>query len=75
MRNWSIRRWFYVGAGLLLMALSWAEKQTYGMIFGAYFAFMGIFNFGCASGNCVPSSRPPRAQEQNTKDITFEEVK
>jgi hypothetical protein len=49
-----------------------------GVVFGGYFAFMGLFAFGCASGSCFGGVRKiPNYQkhEDNTMDVDFEEVK
>lgn len=49
------------------------EMQWFGVIFGVYFASMGLFGFGCAGGNC--RFVPPQNEKSHTEDVTFEEVK
>ena len=50
--NWSLIRVFYVIIGGTLIIQSVLSNQWIGVLVGAYFAAMGVFAFGCASGNC-----------------------
>jgi hypothetical protein len=50
--GWNIRRIFYLVAGAGLVAMSVTDGQWFGVAFGIYFASMGLFSFGCASGQC-----------------------
>jgi hypothetical protein len=50
--GWNVQRVFYLIAGLGLIAISVSDRQWFGVVFGLYFASMGLFAFGCASGNC-----------------------
>jgi hypothetical protein len=54
--NWSIRRVLYMAMGGYLIVQSIIDKQYFGVLLGTYFAAMGLFSFGCASGNCVGNS-------------------
>lgn len=50
--GWTIQRVFYLIAGVGLIVMSISDHQWIGALLGGYFAAMGIFAFGCASGNC-----------------------
>lgn len=50
--GWNIQRVFYLIAGVGLIVMSISDQQWIGALMGGYFAAMGIFAFGCASGNC-----------------------
>lgn len=50
--GWTLRRLIYLVMGAFLIAFSISEQQWFGIAFGAYFAAMGLFAFGCAGGNC-----------------------
>jgi hypothetical protein len=39
--------------GILVIIQSAMISQWLGVVLGAYFASMGLFAFGCASGNCL----------------------
>lgn len=54
--NWSVRRVLYVAMGSYLIIQSLIDKQYFGVLLGSYFASMGLFSFGCASGNCSGGS-------------------
>lgn len=54
--GWNFRRILYVAMGALIVSQAIADKQWFGVFFGAYFASMGLFAFGCAGGQCVPGS-------------------
>lgn len=50
--GWNIQRLLYLIAGVGLVAVSVSDRQWFGIVSGLYFASMGLFAFGCASGNC-----------------------
>jgi hypothetical protein len=51
--NWTLTRAFYLIVGLFVIIQSFMNQQWIGIAFGGYFAAMGLFAFGCASGNCI----------------------
>ncbi len=50
--GWTIPRGLYLAFGLYIIIESVARQQWFGVVFGSYFAAMGLFAFGCASGAC-----------------------
>ncbi|MBS1589793.1 MAG: hypothetical protein JST52_09295 [Bacteroidetes bacterium] len=54
--GWNFRRVVYLVVGSALLIDSIWRQQWLGVVFGGYFAAMGIFAFGCASGNCFNKS-------------------
>ncbi len=50
--NWTFMRGFYLVVGLYIVTQSVLNQEWFGVAFGGYFASMGLFAFGCASGNC-----------------------
>lgn len=67
LKNWSLVRGLYVVGGIMIAINSYMDEQWLGILFGAYFAAMGIFSFGCASGNCAGGSCEvkPTSKEDN----------
>lgn len=57
--GWNVQRAFYLIAGAGIMVVSWNDRQWAGMLMGTYFAAMGLFAFGCASGNCYGGACKP----------------
>jgi hypothetical protein len=51
--NWTWKRWLYLIIGIAVVIQSVLIQNGFGIIFGAYFASMGLFAFSCAAGNCV----------------------
>lgn len=52
------------------------SKQWFDFAFGGCFAAMGLFAFGCASGNCLEGNCEVKPkQKSNITDVQFEEVK
>jgi hypothetical protein len=51
--NWTFTRVLYLTMGVLVGIQSIYNQQWFGLAFGAYFASMGLFAFGCAAGNCA----------------------
>lgn len=52
LKNWSIIRVVYILLGGMIIVQSVLSSEWLLVAFGSYFAVMGIFAFGCASGNC-----------------------
>lgn len=50
--GWDFARILYLLLGLLVIGQSVSEAQWLGLLPGGYIASMGLFAFGCASGNC-----------------------
>lgn len=76
--NWTFTRGLYLLIGVSVIIESAVQQQWFGVLFGGYFASMGLFAFGCAAGNCGsgPSATAPRQQTNTTiQDVEFEEVK
>lgn len=74
LNNWGPLRILYTVLGSIVIVHSIIVREWAGILFGAYFASMGIFSFGCAAGNC---GMPYRSRPKNVKtaDIDFEEIK
>lgn len=71
--NWSFRRGLFLIVGVFIIIDSAQKMEWMGIIFGSYFAIMGIFQIGCATGNCAI---PLTNDVETTKDeVQFEEVK
>lgn len=77
LQGWTITRALYLLMGGAVAVQSIMENQWWGIVFGAYFAAMGVFNFGCAagcsSGACY--NEPSSDRSGKIQDIQFEEVK
>jgi hypothetical protein len=50
--GWTVQRAIYALAGIAIMVQAIKDKEWIWLLPGIYFAAMGIFAFGCASGNC-----------------------
>jgi len=74
--NWTFTRVLYLGIGIAIIVQSVVNQQYFGAIFGGYFAAMGLFAFGCASGNCFGGNCSVEPKQKSTiQDVDFEEVK
>lgn len=76
--GWTFKRGLYVTLGLIVIVQSVTQQQWFGTILGAYFTAMGIFAFGCASGDCFSGNCNTEIKNQNNQsieNINFEEVK
>lgn len=73
--GWTFIRVLYLVMGIIVIGQAVSQQQWLGVLFGAYFASMGVFRFGCAAGNCYN----PTVQKSNnkiaTEEITYEEIK
>ncbi|HTN21520.1 MAG TPA: hypothetical protein VL125_13645 [Pelobium sp.] len=54
--GWTFTRGVYLVLGAIIIIQSVIQNQWLGILFGTYFALMGLFAFGCAAGNCFGGS-------------------
>lgn len=77
--NWTFTRALYLVLGIVVMVQSVVTQQWFGLAFGAYFASMGLFAFGCAAGHCYGAASSSKSYVQSKapiiEDVEFEEVK
>ena len=74
--NWTFKRALYFIMGCAVIIQSVMSQQWFGVAFGGYFAAMGLFAFGCASGNCFGGNcEIELKQKANIEDVQLEEVK
>lgn len=76
--NWTFTRALYLIMGLFVMIQSVMGQQWFGVAFGSYIAAMGLFAFGCASGNCFGSNCSTEPKQKSTtiiQDADCEDVK
>lgn len=75
--GWTFQRALYLVMGGVVIFQSAMEQQWAGVAFGAYFASMGLFSFGCAAGNCSTGGRLYEPDAKSThafQEVQFEEV-
>lgn len=73
--NWTFTRGLYLAMGVVIIIQSVVAKQWMGLTLGGYFAAMGLFAIGCASGNCYAGNKTTAPQKSAPlSDIKFEEV-
>lgn len=66
LNNWSWSRVAFLLIGLLVIFQAADANQWWGLALGAYVTAMGLFGFGCATGNCAGrncSVEPDRDQK------------
>jgi hypothetical protein len=74
--NWTFVRILYLLMGLFVIVQSAISRQWLGILFGGYFASMGLFAFGCAAGNCFGGSCAVDPKRKTTiQGKAFDEVK
>ncbi len=76
--GWNLPRALYLIIGIYIIFQSVIERKWLGIFLGLYFASMGLFAFGCASGSCYGNNCSiENSQENRTKNIEpeFEDIK
>ena len=76
--NWTFTRVLYLVLGIFVIIQSAMSQQWFGVLFGGYFAAMGLFAFGCAAGNCFGGNcavEPKQKASTVIEEVEFEEVK
>lgn len=77
LKGWNFRRVLYIAMGAFITGQAILTQQYFIVLFGLYFASMGVFNFGCASGVCVyvPPLRPKEAKQDVEYELVAEDRK
>jgi hypothetical protein len=76
LNNWTFMRALYLLMGIAVIVQSVMSQQWFGVAFGGYFASMGLFAFGCATGNCYGGNCAVEPKQKSTiQDIDFQEIK
>tara|TARA_R110002072_G_scaffold22432_1_gene78690 strand:- start:13175 stop:13369 length:195 start_codon:yes stop_codon:yes gene_type:complete len=52
LNGWNMQRFIFLIMGLILLIHTLMDQQYIGALLGMYITVMGLFGFGCASGNC-----------------------
>jgi hypothetical protein len=76
--NWTFTRALYLFIGSAVIVHSVMSQQWFGIVFGGYFASMGLFAFGCAAGNCYDGTCATELKQKSNstiQDVDFIEVK
>ena len=73
--NWTFIRVLYLLMGGYIIFQSAIHEQWLGLAAGGYFASMGLFAFGCASGNCFNVMPSKQKVDAAIEDVKYEEVK
>ena len=76
LNGWDFRRLMYVVVGTIVIIRSIELHEWPGVFLGGYFASMGIFAFGCASGNCFGETCYTETENKSSinEEIKYEEV-
>lgn len=77
--GWTVKRVIYLGVGITVIVMAFQYREWLFGLVGIYFAAMGIFSFGCASGNCYTGYYDDRGysarhQTPEGTDVHYEEV-
>lgn len=74
--NWTRTRFLYLIVGAVLLISSLPDSEWLGIFGGGYFFSMGLFAFGCASGQCLPQHENPNNPNSNNNEleVEFEEI-
>lgn len=70
LKNWTLTRTLFLILGVVIIIQSILNQQWFGILFGSYFASMGLFSYGCASGNCYGGNC--EVNPKQTSDSTSE---
>lgn len=76
--QWTLPRALFLIMGIMVIVQSVMSHQWFGVLFGGYFASMGLFAFGCASGGCFGgncATEPKGKSNATIEEVDFEEVK
>lgn len=73
--GWTLIRILYVALGAIIITYSILNHEWFGILFGVYFASMGLFGYGCASGNCFAGTCSTEVNTDTKAEIKTTEIK
>lgn len=73
--GWNWRRILFLGMGTLIIIQSVLYHEWLSVLIGLYFASMGLFSFGCASGACYTGIPTNRVEQDENKSSAFNVTK
>jgi hypothetical protein len=75
--GWNFRRVIYLLMGSTIIVQSAIMHEWVGILIGGYFSSMGLFAFGCATGNCSTANdfEQPKQMTEEIEPVKFEEIK
>lgn len=76
--NWTLIRVLFLAMGIFVIIESIVSQNWLGILFGGYFASMGLFAIGCVGGNCFGGDcyiEPSKKSFDSSDEIEFEEIK
>lgn len=50
--NWHLMRYFRMALALFLFFQAYETHEWFFIVFGLFFAFQAVFNFGCGQNGC-----------------------
>lgn len=74
-KNWTLTRALFLILGIVVIIQSILNYQWIGILFGSYFASMGLFAFGCATGNCYGGNcevNPKKTADPSNRNATIQ---
>ncbi|TSJ42342.1 hypothetical protein [Fluviicola chungangensis] len=69
LKNWTFTRALFLILGIIIITQSALRHEWVGILFGSYFASMGLFSFGCASGNCYGGNCEVKPEKSSGKPL------
>ena len=74
--GWNFRRVIYLVLGMILTIRAIELHEWLAVLIGGYFISMGIFAFGCASGNCFGGTCYKETENQSSlnEEVKYKEV-
>jgi hypothetical protein len=73
--HWDVMRWIRLIAGVGFIISGFMQHDTITGLFGGIFLTQALFNVGCCGTSACGPTYPTKSRFDDTKDITYEEIK
>ncbi|MFN8317766.1 MAG: hypothetical protein U0T32_15055 [Chitinophagales bacterium] len=73
--HWDVMRWIRLIAGVGFIISGFMQRDTITGLFGGIFLTQALFNVGCCGTSACGPNYPTKSRFDDTKDITYEEIK
>ncbi len=73
--HWDVMRWIRLIAGVGFIISGFMQRDTITGLFGGIFLTQALFNVGCCGTSACEPNYPTKSRFDDTKDITYEEIK
>lgn len=73
--NWDAMRWLRLVIAVMFLFAAISRNEPFAYAAAVFFGFQAIWNVGCCGAACAAPQKRTASNEDEVRDVSFEEVK